>query len=352
MQVVLIIKRKAMFTKKLTWVSLALINMLVACKKNSDNAASGFVVTTFAGSTLGFADGTGTAAKFGTPTGIAIDASRNLYVADADNYRIRKITPSGIVTTFAGNGTRGQLDGNGNTAQFSSLHDIAIDGQGNLYVTDINQIRKITPAGVVSTLTNGIVGYVDGNLSTAQFNSLQGITVDGSGNIYVVDCYGLIYWGARIRKIAPDGTVSTLAGNESSGYADGNGNAAKFSRPNGITVDPQGNLYVADYDNFRVRKITPWGEVSSMSLGASRYGPTALCSDGQGNIYTAALAQVYKISFSGTSVEFIAGSTPGFADGNGNVAMFSSLQGIVLDAQGNIFVADYLGYDIRKISKK
>lgn len=347
-----------MFTKKLICVSLALIIILTACKKNSDDSKNGFVVTTFAGDSIGFADGTGTAAKFGTLTGITIDASGNLYVADQFNYRIRKITPSGIVTTFAGNGNRGQVDGDASTAQFSILKDIAIDGQGNLYVTDVNRIRKISPAGVVSTLTSGIAGYTDGHLSTAQFNSLQGITVDGSGNIYVVDCYDLQYgfalnWGARIRKIASDGVVSTLAGSGSMGYVDGSGSVAQFSSPYGITVDPQGNLYVADYDNRRVRKITPSGAVSSLSFSNFYGRPTALYCDGQGSIYVTTYLQVYKISSSGTSEEFIAGgTTQGYADGSGNVAKFSFLKGIALDANGNIFVADYNGYQIRKISRK
>jgi sugar lactone lactonase YvrE len=343
-----------MFTKKLALLTSVLVMCFIACKKTSNDSSNDFVVTTLAGGATGFADGRGTAAKFSGPKGIATDVSANVYVADVANYRIRKISPSGLVTTLAGNGNFGHVDGSSTTAQFSDISGIAADDRGNVYATEFNQIRKITPAGEVSTLTNGNTGYADGNLSTAKFNDLRGIALDVSGNIYVVDCNGIPpYVGTRIRKIALDGTVSTVAGNGLNGYVEGNGNVALFSSCYGITVDPQGILYVADFGNLRVRKITPAGLVSSiLSAGDFSDGPIGVCSDSQGNIFVNTNLQIYEIPSSGLSKKLIAGTKRGYADGNGNVASFNGLQGIALDALGDIFVTDYLNDRVRKISKK
>ena len=212
------------------------------------------MVSTLAGSTSGYTDGTGTSAQFDYPIGVAVDGAGNVYVADGYNHRIRKITTSGVVSTLAGSGTSGYTDGTGTSAQFDYPTGVAVDGAGNVYVADqVNhRIRKITTSGVVSTLAgSGTSGYTDGTGTSAQFSYPTGVAVDGAGNVYVAD-----YDNHRIRKITASGVVSTLAGSGTYGYTDGTGTSAKFYYPTGVAVDGAGNVYVADQYNHRIRKIT------------------------------------------------------------------------------------------------
>ena len=211
------------------------------------------IVSTLAGSGLaGSTDGPGTSASFNRPHGVALDTAGNVYVTEDSSFMIRKITPSGMVSTFAG-GNKGFSDGSGINAQFISPIALAIDGQGNLYVTDENRIRLITPGGIVSTFTgNANSGADDGTLTSATFNTPWGIKIDASGNLYVVD-----YGNNKIRLITPDGTVSTLAGNGTAGSTDGTGAVASFNTPTGIAIDIAGNIYVSDYANHKIRKVIP-----------------------------------------------------------------------------------------------
>jgi sugar lactone lactonase YvrE len=226
------------------------------------------VVTTLAGNfrhfgpsgSVGSADGVGTAALFAGPTGITADRAGNLYVTDTGNNTIRKITLAGVVTTFAGTaGVVGSANGTGSAAQFNHPQGIAADRAGNLYVADTgNQtIRKISAKSVVSTLagTAQLAGSQDGTGPAAVFNGPTGITTDKAGNLYVTEVIN-----NTIRKITPAGVVTTLAGNVqlfgSAGSADGIGTAALFNAPSGITSDRTGNLYVADTGNDTIRKIT------------------------------------------------------------------------------------------------
>jgi sugar lactone lactonase YvrE len=211
------------------------------------------VVTTFAGGTLGTADGTGTAAQFQNPQGLAIDASGNLYVSDTNNHRIRKITPAGVVTTLAGS-TDGFVNGTGTAAQFSYPMGIAVDASGNVYVGENCRIRKITPAGVVTTFAGSTIGYLDGNGTAAQFNNgILGITIGSSGDLYVADSYNY-----RIRKITSAGVVTTYAGLGYSGTTDGDVSVATFNVITGIAINTATNtLYIVDYFNNRIRAISP-----------------------------------------------------------------------------------------------
>ncbi|SFB04250.1 Por secretion system C-terminal sorting domain-containing protein [Flavobacterium swingsii] len=211
------------------------------------------VVTTFAGGTLGTADGTGTAAQFQNPQGLAIDASGNLYVSDTNNHRIRKITPAGVVTTLAGS-TNGFVNGTGTAAQFSYPFGIAVDASGNVFVGENCRIRKITPAGVVTTFAGSTIGYLDGNGTAAQFNNgILGITIGSSGDLYVADSYNY-----RIRKITSAGVVTTYAGLGYSGTTDGDVSVASFNVITGIAINTTNNtLYIVDHFNNRIRAIAP-----------------------------------------------------------------------------------------------
>ena len=231
-------------------------------------------VSTVAGSTTsGSADGAGTAALFNRQNGMAIDSAGNLYVADRNNFRIRTITPAGLVSTLAGS-TRGYADGTGTAAQFSTAEHLAVDSAGNVYVSDADnyRIRKITPAGLVSTLAgSGTRGSADGTGALAQFDSPNGVAVDEAGNVFVTE-----FFNHTIRKISPAGVVTTFAGtNGQIGTADGTGSAARFYRPRSLTIDSAGNLYVADSGNHTIRKVTPDGVVSTV-LGVAGRNETSV----------------------------------------------------------------------------
>lgn len=222
-------------------------------------------------------------------------------------YRIRKITPDGVVSTLAGSGVAGFADGAGNAAQFASPYGIAVNSAGQIYVTDRDnrRVREITPGGVVSTLAGASSpGFADGAGSNARFSYPRGIAVDTSGQIYVADSNN-----SRIRKITPSGVVSTLAGGASSGFADGVGTVARFSTPYGVAVDVQSNVYVANMGNNRIRKVTPNGIVTTIA--------------GSG----------------------IAGNVSGV----GLEAQFKSPQGVAVDAQGIVFVADSTNHILKKV---
>jgi sugar lactone lactonase YvrE len=198
----------------------------------------------------GFSNGQGAAAKFSFPTGVAVDGEGSTYVADYNTNHIRKITPGGAVTTFAGSGASGSTDGPGANASFNCPWGLAIDGDGNLIVADINNhlIRKITPDGIVTTVAGvrGGAGFADGPALNSKFNDPTGVALDGDGNIFVADD-----GNCRVRKITPDGVVSTVAGSGEEDHADGRGTSAKFTDPGTITIDGNGDLFVGDLKHIR-----------------------------------------------------------------------------------------------------
>jgi sugar lactone lactonase YvrE len=205
------------------------------------------------GDDFGYADGQGTNAKFRIPIGIDVDANGNVYVADALNNVIRKITqPDGTVTTLAG-GTEGYADAQGPNAKFNLPMDVAVDATGNVFVSDAgnNKIRKITPIGEVTTVAGSSIGFLDGPVATAQFDGMWGIAVDTAGYIYVGDSSNLV---VRRISLAGNGKVTTVAGS-TPGELDGPGNEAQFRQISGITVDASGAIYVSQSDNGRIRKI-------------------------------------------------------------------------------------------------
>jgi sugar lactone lactonase YvrE len=306
-------------------------------------------VTTLAGSSEGYQDGIGSAAAFNAPLGIAVDAVGNAYVADRDNNRIRKITPTGIVTALAG-GAKGYRDGAGEQAQFSGPTGIGIDGRGNLYVADAGnyRIRKIAPAGEVATVADD---------RAARLSNPLGAVVDARGNVYVADRG---FW--RIRKITPAGIVTTLAGGATSwrgtDVVDALGTAAKFFGPSGLAVDARGNLFVAD--RFCIRKVTPSGAVTT--IAGSRHGDRSgaaegfavlggLAVDARGTIYVADAGshRIRKITPAG-AVTTVAGSDVGDRDGSAAQAQFDAPWGVAVDGHGNLYIADTGNNRIRKIT--
>ncbi len=243
-------------------------------------------VTTVAGHRIpGFLDGRGVAAAFYTPCGITVDANGIVYVVDQYNFSIRKIDQSGLVTTLAGTGFFGPKDGQGKAASFSEMYDIAVDAAGNLYVADGGncKIRKITPAGLVTTFAGkGSPGFADGVGKAAVFEFPTGIVIDKIGNLYVADGY----FNQRIRKITPSGVVTTLAGNGNPGFNNGIGTEATFSDPIGIGIDNAGYVYVADYGNHAFRKISIWGYAIDKAL------PAGLSFDGRTGVVSGSPTQL------------------------------------------------------------
>ena len=227
----------------------------------------------------------GTSIHFNEPLGVAVDGDGNTIVADRSNHQIRKVFPCGKVTTLAGSRSPSFADGQGSSAHFKCPRGVAVDGDGNVIVADMgnHRIRKITPNGTVTTIAgSGRAGFADGQESSAQFKYLHGVTVDGDGSIIVADNSN-----HRIRKITPDGTVTTLAGSGTASFGDGQGSSAHFYNPRGVAVDGDGNVMVADASNHRIRKITLDGTVTTFSGTALLHSPTAVAIDPDGNVIVA-----------------------------------------------------------------
>jgi sugar lactone lactonase YvrE len=302
-------------------------------------------VTTIAGvkTVQGYLDGTGTAAQFKLPYGLAADANGNVFVADAGAYTVRKIAPGGIVTTLAGSpGLSGSADGSGSAARFYFPWDLACDAAGNVYVSDTSNytIRKITPAGVVTTVAGlaGSFGSADGVGSAARFYGPEGLAFDSAGNLFVADNSN-----NTIRKIAPDGTVTTVAGVAgSTGTTDGTGNAARFNHPSEMAIDAADNLYVHDGYNYTIRKITPAGVVTTFITGTGNIYGMAYDAASSSILYTDRTYHVVRrcpTAGGGCSVAAGVSGVPGSNDGTGSAARFNNLFGVAISG-GNVYVSD------------
>jgi sugar lactone lactonase YvrE len=303
-----------------------------------------------------YRDGTGPAARFFDPMGLATDGAGNLFVAEATNTTIRKIViATGVVTTLAGNPNIHRIsDGTGTEALFLAPQGMAYDGNGNLLVADGNTLRKVAiSSGVVTTVAGSISeqGCQDGIGLAARFYKPRGIVGDGSGNLFIADSSNY-----TVRKmVLATSTVTTLAGSPQTfpGQEDGVGPAARFRSPAGLATDRDGNLFVADTDNKVVRKIVlATGAVTSLGRGIFS-APTAVTSDGAGNVFVSDSSDdaIRKVDvFTGMVTEF-AGSPGARAteDGVGLAAMFSNPHGIVYDGAGNLFVADTSADTLRRI---
>jgi uncharacterized delta-60 repeat protein len=349
-------------------VGMAISLAVSACsvlKLQAQTSGLPYAFTTIAGAAgqVGSVDAIGSQARFHTLFGVGADGAGNIYVAD--NSTVRKITPGGVVSTLAGlAGVAGSLDGAGTAARFGLLGGLTVDSLGNVYVTELasNTVRRLSAGGVVTTLAGvaGTQGSQDGPNSSARFSRPRGVAVDANGNVYVADS-----GNQTIRTISTNGAVSTLAGLAGSpGSVDGVGTEARFNNPLGLALDRTGNLYVADSYNETIRKITPQGVVTTVAGSAGDPGsvdgignrarfdyPTAVTVDSAGNICVAdtgnyTIRQVTPNQVV-TTLAGMAGEY-GFDDGVGSSARFNFSTGITVDQAGNLYVIDERSQTLRK----
>ena len=358
-------------------------NLFIADSDNNRirKVTSTGIISTFVGNGLFRFAGDGgpaTSAALYYPRGVAMDLSGNLYIADSYNGRIRKVTPSGIISTVAGNGT-GDNSGDGGPATQAGLlypSAVAVDASGNLFIadTDHNRVRKVTPAGIISTVAgNGFIGYTgDGGpaISAGLYGPI-GLATDGSGNLFIADNQNNV-----IRKVTPDGIISTVAGNGSQGYSGDGGPAlkAELNLPTGVAVDASGNLFIADTGNDRIRKVTPGGTISTVAgngtVGYSGDGGFAtsaalalylgdtipdnqIAVDAAGNLFIPDFYNVrVRVVTPGGIISTLAGNGTFVESGDGGTATNAGLYApiaVVVDSTGNLFISDDLSGRIREV---
>lgn len=309
----------------------------------------------------GWVDGTGSAARFNQPQGLTADGAGNLFVSDSSNQTIRKITQAGVVTTVAG--TIGQLASwDGTPGGFRYPAGLAVDASGNLYVADRgnSSLRKVTPAGVVSTLagTSGSSGSADGTGAAARFAGPSSLALTAAGDLIVADTNNHL-----LRKVTAAGVVTTLAGSAGlSGSTDGTGSAARFTYPEGVVVHPNGNIYVTDRGNQILRQVTPAGVVSTLagspSLGGTADGtgsaarffnPRRVTVDGAGDLWVSDGNQTLRKVTTGGTVTTVAGvvSAYGWVDGPAASARFNGLAGLAFVPSGRLAIADEFNHAVR-----
>ncbi len=338
------------------------------------------IITTVAGNGAQAFSGDGgraTRAALNAPSGITVDGSGNLYIADSGNNRIRKISPDGTISTVAGNGAR-SFSGDGGPATSASLagpSGVAVDAAGSLYAADTNnhRIRKVSPAGMISTVAGdgfslfGIGRFFgDGGPATlASLNFPSNVTFDASGNLYIGDT-----GNQRIRKVSPAGIITSVAGNGVKDFSGDSGPAASasLSEPSSASPDAAGNLYIADTGNKRIRRVSPAGNIVTVAgsgnfgfsgdggpaTGASLFSPSGVAADAAGNLYVADTGnqRIRKVDPRGI-ITTVAGNGIKAFSGDGGPAAAASLaapNGLAADAVGNLYVADSLNQRIRKIS--
>lgn len=332
----------------------------------------GTVTTIAGGNSAGYA-GDGGQAGFSLlyrPTSAAVDARGNVYFADTGNHRIRRITPQGTINTIAGNGTNGFRGDRGpaTAAQLNSPQSIAVDAAGNVYIadTDNHRIRKVDTQGTITTVAGSDPGGGDGGQSTAaRLFQPSGVAVDSTGAVYVSDTAN-----SRVRRIAPDGTVSTVAGTGAAGYAGDKGVAtsAQLNNPNGLALDRSGSLYIADTGNHAIRKVA--GGIISTVVGtgvsgnsgdfgpaaeATLFNPNAVAFDIGGRMYVADSANNRVRVVTNGTIQHFAGDPkglPGFAGDGGpaGAASFDYPIALAIEAAGNVYVSDYFNNRVRRIS--
>jgi sugar lactone lactonase YvrE len=337
--------------------------------------SNGQTISTLAGTGVGGYSGDGgpaTAAKIYSAAGIAVDGAGNVYFSDANNHRIRKITPAGTITTIAGIGT-GAYSGDGGAATAAQLkypRGVTLDGSGSIYISDNGnyRIRKIDPAGIISTVAGtGVSGFSgDGGPATAaQVNDPGTMAMDAAGNLYIAD--QLNY---RIRKIDPAGMISTFAGTSTKGYSGDGGPAvaAQLNEPSGVGVDAAGNVLIVDFLNNRIRRVDASGTITTFAgTGIAGYtgdcgqataaqlaNPSSLAVDGIGDIYITDEVNhsIRRVNVAGI-ITTVAGTGISGYSGDGGPATLGQLNypyGIAASATGNIYISDQLNNRVRLVS--
>jgi sugar lactone lactonase YvrE len=341
--------------------------VLLSCTKGGSTSTTPKktnTVTTYAGTgTAGASNGTGKSASFTFPSSIAVGGPGTLYIGDFGNSTIRAINlNTAAVSTFAGTGTPGLLNGPVTSAEFNGTANIVLDASGDIFVADEenNVIREITTGGNVLTVAgSGTSGYKDGSAVTAEFNYPEGMVIDGSGNLYVADGHNNV-----VRKInLSTGTVSTYAGTGTAGFANGAIGSATFNDPYGMAIDASGNLYVTDIMNNCIRKITvSSGTVSTFAgsgtkgftngaaAAATFYYPLGCTFDSGGNMYVSDTYNnvIRKIATDGTVSTFAGTGAQGSADGTASAATFNFPIGLAVSGN-SVYVADTHNNTIRQI---
>jgi sugar lactone lactonase YvrE len=356
------------------------LTFLFVAQLSSIGLAQSGVITTVAGiGTSGFNGDGGPAisAQLNKPYAAAVDTAGNLFIADYGGNRVRKVTPNGIITTVAGNGTQdfGGDGGPATSAQLSWPSGVAVDTAGNLFIADFGnvRVRKVTPSGIITTVagigpawygTSGFGG--DGGPATsAQLDNPHGVALDSAGNLFIAD-----QGNNRVRKVTPNGIITTVAGNGTQDFGGDGGPAtsAQLFWPSGVAVDTAGNLFIADYGNQRVRKVTPGGVISTVAgigsygfsgdgraaTAAQLYNPSGVALDSAGNLFIADYGgnRVRKVTPGGV-ISTVAGiGSYGFSGDGGwaTAAQLYNPSGVAVDSAGNLFIADYGNNRLRKVA--
>ncbi len=336
-------------------------------------AQTGIISTIAGNGTLGFSGdgGPATAAQLTNPTGVAVDSAGTAYIADTGTHRIRKVSAAGVISTVAGNGDSGYSGDGGPaiTARLSFPTAVAVDSVGNLYVADTGnaRIRKVTPEGVISTVAgNGTAGFSgDGGPATsAQLDALDGVTIDSGGNLYIADSFNF-----RIRKVTVAGVINTVAGNGNPGFSGDGGPAtsAQLGNPTGVAVDSAGNLYFSDVHFNRVRKVTQDGIISTVAgngipgfsgdggpaISAELNGPIGLVVDSAGNLYISDQGnfRIRKVTADGVISTVAGNGTSALSNDTGPATSLPLVHptGVAVDPAGDLYIADPDNFTVRKV---